>query len=80
MKSIIIEQTTLAACVQDAQSERIIITRSGVPVALMVGIEGMDEEQVQFRSSDEFWILIAERRCRKTITRTELENNIINRK
>jgi hypothetical protein len=42
------EKTTshLDACVQDAQRGRIVITRSGIPVAHIDGIEGMDEEQV----------------------------------
>jgi antitoxin (DNA-binding transcriptional repressor) of toxin-antitoxin stability system len=79
MKTVDIEQATLDACVQDAQRERIVITRSGIPVALIVGIEGMDEEQVQLGSSDEFWRLIAERRRQKTMSRTELEETISSR-
>jgi hypothetical protein len=67
---------TLDACVRDAQRERIILTRRGIPVALVVGIEGLDEEQVQLGSSNEFWKLITERRNQKTISRTELEKRI----
>ncbi len=39
-----------------------IITRNGVPVALIVGLQGMDMEQVRLGGSDESWKLIAERR------------------
>ena len=76
MKTIGIEQATLDACLQDAQRERVVITRDGVPVALIVGLEGMDEEQVDLGSSDEFWTMIAERRRQRTLSRAELEREI----
>jgi antitoxin (DNA-binding transcriptional repressor) of toxin-antitoxin stability system len=66
----------MAACVKDAQHERVLVTRNGRPVALIVGVEGMDEEQVQLASSNEFWTLISERRAQKTISRAELEKRI----
>jgi hypothetical protein len=73
MKTVGIEETSLDACVQDAQRERIMITRDGSPVAVIVGVEGMDEEQVRLGSSDAFWKLIAERRGQGTIDRATLE-------
>ena len=54
MKSIAIEQATLESCVSNAQRERLMVTRDGAPVALVVGIEGLDSEQVELGSSDEF--------------------------
>ncbi len=76
MKTIRMEQTTLDACLQDAQHERIVITRDGAPVALIVGLEGMDEEQVRLGGSDEFWKLIAERRRQVPLSRSALEQVI----
>ena len=76
MKTIRMEQTTLDACLQDAQRERIVITRDGAPVALIVGLEGMDEEQVRLGGSDEFWKLIAERRRQVPLIRSALEHVI----
>ena len=76
MKTIRIEQTTLDACLQDAQRERIVITRDGAPVALIVGLEGMDEEQVRLGGSDESWERIAERRRQGTVSRSALEQVI----
>jgi antitoxin (DNA-binding transcriptional repressor) of toxin-antitoxin stability system len=76
VKTIGMEQTTLDACLQDAQRERIVITRNGIPVALIVGLEGMDEEQVRLGSSDSFWKLIAERRQQGTVSRDALEEEI----
>jgi antitoxin (DNA-binding transcriptional repressor) of toxin-antitoxin stability system len=80
MKRVSLEQTTLDTCVRDAQRERVVITRKGKPVALMVGVEGMDEEQLELGASDQFWKLITERRTQKAISRAELEQKINNRK
>jgi mRNA-degrading endonuclease RelE of RelBE toxin-antitoxin system/antitoxin (DNA-binding transcriptional repressor) of toxin-antitoxin stability system len=76
MKTIDISQATLDACVTDAQSQRVVVTRDGNPVALIVGIEGLDEEQIELAGSDTFWKLIADRRTQQTITREALERVI----
>jgi antitoxin (DNA-binding transcriptional repressor) of toxin-antitoxin stability system len=76
VKTVGMEQTTLDTCVRDAQREQVVVTRDGVPVALVVGIEGLDEEQVNLGSSDAFWTMIAERRRQKTLSRAELERRI----
>jgi antitoxin (DNA-binding transcriptional repressor) of toxin-antitoxin stability system len=62
--------------VAEAQQERVILTRDGHPIALLVAIEGMDEEQIRLSSSPEFWKLIEERRREKTISREELERRL----
>jgi antitoxin (DNA-binding transcriptional repressor) of toxin-antitoxin stability system len=76
MKTIGLEQATLDACINDAQHERVVVTRNGKPVALIIGIEGLDEEQLQLGGSDKFWALITERRTDKTLSRAELEQKI----
>jgi len=76
MMKIDLGQASLDTCVNNAQRERIVITRNGKPVALIIGVEGMDEEQLQLGSSDKFWRLVAERRIQKTMTRAELEQSI----
>ncbi len=76
MKAVDIQQTNLDACVSDAQSERIIITRDGNPVALAVGLQGLDEEQVQLGSSDKFRKSITQRRKEKTLNRAALQERI----
>ena len=43
---------------------------------LVVGVKGMDREQLQLGSSDKFWKLISERRSQATMSRTELEESI----
>jgi antitoxin (DNA-binding transcriptional repressor) of toxin-antitoxin stability system len=76
MKTVDIHETNLNACVVDAQSERIVITREGNPVALVVGVQGLDEEQAQLGASDEFWKLISERRKEPTLDRSALEKKL----
>ena len=76
MKTVDIQQTSLDACVTDAQSDRVVITRGGSPVALVVGVEGLDEEQVQLGASDAFWKLISERRREPIVDRAALEKTL----
>src|SRR6266508_390608 len=73
MKVIGLKETNLDACVSDAQHERIVITRDGKPVALVVGVEGLDAEQLELGSSAKFWELITQRRQQRTFTCVELE-------
>ncbi len=54
MIKIDVKRTGLDSVVQDAQHERLIITRNGKPVALIVGVEGLDEEQLELGSSASF--------------------------
>jgi antitoxin (DNA-binding transcriptional repressor) of toxin-antitoxin stability system len=79
MKLVELEQANLDVCVNDAQRERVVITRNGKPIALIVGVEGMDEEQLELGSSDKLWTLIEKRRKERTISRPELEQKIDNR-
>jgi hypothetical protein len=76
MKTVRLEDATLDRCVNDAQEERVLLTREGHPVALVVGVDGLDEEQVLLSSSPEFWKLIEESRRQKTISREELEQRL----
>lgn len=72
--TVAVEKIDLKTCVRRAQGDRVVVTHDGVPVALIVGIEGLDEEQVRLGSSDKFWRMIRERRKDKTLSRAELED------
>jgi len=76
MKTVDIHETNLDACVLDAQSDRVVIMRGGNPVAIVMGVQGLDEEQIQLGASDEFWKLIAERRKEPTLDRSALEKKL----
>ncbi len=76
MKQIVLRKANLKSCVSQAQQERIVIVRKGRPVALIVGVEGMDLEQLELGSSDKFWKLIARRRKEKGISRGKLQKKL----
>jgi hypothetical protein len=76
MKTVDIHQTNLDACVTEAQAEQVVVTRGGNPVALVVGVEGLDEEQVELGASDDLWRLISDRRKEKVIDRDALEERL----
>ena len=76
MKVIGLKDTNLDACITEAQRERVVITRNGKPVALVVGVEGLDAEQLELGSDPTFWELIARRRRQRTITRAQLDEKI----
>jgi len=73
VKSVEVARTDFESVVTDAQKERVVLTRDGKPVALVIGL---DEEQRALGSSSEFWNLIAERRQQPTLSRAELERLI----
>lgn len=55
-------QKTLRRRVDESQKERVIVTRRGHPAAVLIGVEGMDWEQVLLQTDDSFWRLIQRRR------------------
>jgi len=76
MKTIGLEQMSLETYIKDVQHERVVITRNGKPVALIIGVEGLDEEQLQLGSSAKFWKLVEKWRKEETIDRAELERRL----
>jgi antitoxin (DNA-binding transcriptional repressor) of toxin-antitoxin stability system len=76
VKVIGIQGLNLEDCLKDAQQEAVVLTRRGRPVALVVGVDGMDLEQLQLALSAKFWALIKERRQQPTISRVELEQRL----
>jgi antitoxin (DNA-binding transcriptional repressor) of toxin-antitoxin stability system len=76
MTEIDLKQADLNVCVADAQHDRVILTRNGKPIALIIGVEDMDADQLQLGSSDKFWQFISDRRKQKTISREQLEQKM----
>ena len=76
MTQIGVERADLESCVSRAQQERLLITRKGRPVALVVGVQGMSAEQLELGTSEKFWNLIAQRRRQGTVSRAALERRI----
>ncbi len=78
MKAIGIQAANLTNCIHESQRENILITRNGKPIALLIGVEGMDREQVELGQSDKFWTLIRQRRAQKVLSRARLEKKLAN--
>ena len=71
-----VEETTLEASLAEARHDRVVLTRNGRPIAILVSVDGMDEEQFRLSTSPEFWALMEESRRQKTIGRAELEERL----
>jgi antitoxin (DNA-binding transcriptional repressor) of toxin-antitoxin stability system len=72
MKQVNLDSTSLQDCVTRAQNELIVLTDQGQPVAMVVGVAGLDDEQIEFGSSAKFWDLIQQRRKAATLSRADL--------
>ena len=55
-------QQKLSGLVAEAQKDRIVLTRHGKPVAMLMGIQGKDFEEVLLEQDPAFWRLIEKRR------------------
>ena len=60
-------QKTLRKRVDESQKERVVITRRGHPAAVIIGVEGMDWEQVLLQTDDSLWRLLQRRRKQKSV-------------
>jgi hypothetical protein len=78
MKTLDVGQVDLPNCVSVARTEPIMLTQGGEPVALLVGVEGLDKEQIELGISSEFWRFIQGRRQQATLTKDELLKQITN--
>jgi PHD/YefM family antitoxin component YafN of YafNO toxin-antitoxin module len=76
VKIVNLGEASLDRCVVEAQQDRVVIKRDGKPVALIIGVEGLDDEQLELGSSDRFWTVIGERRRERAIDRAELEQRV----
>ena len=73
-------QKKIKECVDMSQRDQVVITRRGVPAAVMVGVEGKDWEEVVLQTSATFWKLIEERRKEPTMSMKELRTRLKKRK
>lgn len=80
MKTVALENANLATCVHKAQRDRVLLTKHGAPIAVLISMAGLDREQIALGSSPEFWRLIAERRRQPTISRAELDARLKTKK
>lgn len=79
MKRIVLERADLASCIDQAKHGRVLVLQRGRPVALVIGVEGLDPEQLELGTSGKFWKLIEARRKQNTLTRERLEKKLSGR-
>lgn len=72
------KETTLDNLIQDpravvaaAKADRILITDQGRPLAMLVGYQNKDQEDLDYESSAEFWQMIEERRKDPRVVRLQ---------
>lgn len=70
MKTVAVRelQKKIKACLDEAQEDRVVITRRGKPTAVLIGVEGEDWETVILETDPTFWRLIQERRKQPTLS------------
>lgn len=78
MKTISVRdlQKKIRESVDQAQKDRVVVTRNGKPAALLIGVEGQDWESVVLQTSAPFWKLIEKRRKEKTISLNEMKKRV----
>jgi len=78
MKTISVRdlQKKIRESVDEAQKDRVVVTRNGKPAALLIGVEGQDWEIVVLQTSAPFWKLIEKRRKEKTIPLREMRKRV----
>lgn len=65
-------QKRLRSCVKVSQRDRIVVTRHGIPTALIIGVEGADWETLALQTNPAFWRMIEKRRAQQTISLAQI--------
>jgi len=78
MKTVTVRdlQRQVKKCVDESQTDRMIISRHGKPAAVLVGVEGQDWEDVIWATDRKFWKLIEKRRKESTISLKDLKRRL----
>lgn len=61
-------QKHVRGCVKASQRGRVVVTRHGIPTALIIGVEGTDWETLALQTNPAFWRMIERRRSEKTVS------------
>ncbi len=69
-------QKHLRGCVKASQRDRVVVTRRGIPTALIIGVEGTDWETLTLQTNPAFWRMIEKRRQEKTISLKTLRKRL----
>jgi len=61
-------QKNIRHCLQRSQKDRVVITQHGKPAAIIVGVQGMDWENIVLDTDTSFWNLMHNRRKQSTLS------------
>jgi prevent-host-death family protein len=61
-------KASLSECIEEAQRDRVLITKHGKPAALVIGVEGESLEDLLTMGNPRFWEMIEDRRRRQGST------------
>ena len=75
MKTISVRdlQQRLRNCVNVSQHDRVVVTRHGIPAALIIGVEGSDWDTLALQTNPAFWRMIEKRRTEPTISLAQMK-------
>ncbi len=77
MKVINVNESGLAAkYVSQAQRENVVLMERGNPVLVLVGVQELDQEQVQLGLDDKFWTMLSQRRKQPTISHNDMKRQL----
>jgi prevent-host-death family protein len=69
-------QKNLKESIDNAQQDRVVITRHGKPAAVLIGVEGEDWDSVVLETDPKFWKLIHDRRKQPTVPLGEIKKRL----
>ena len=74
MKTITVRglQKHIRDCVDTSQHARVVVTRHGLPAAVIIGVEGSDWDTLALQTNPSFWRLIEQRRKDRTVSLDEM--------
>lgn len=77
--TIDIPSSELKTLLKEAQSDRVLITVKGKPVAVLWGVQNRDAEDAYYETSPEFWKMIEERRKEPTVPLSRVKARLLSR-
>ena len=79
MKTVTVRdlQKKVKQCVDDAQQDRLIVTRRGKPAAVLVGVEGADWDAVVLQTDPAFWKMVRARRKPATLSLEQMQTRLL---
>lgn len=78
MKEVKLEQLgeNVEKALSTATRERLVLTRAGKPVAIVTHVENLDDEDLSYIESPDFWRMIAARRKQPRISLAEAKRRL----